>query len=295
MGITTQYKILVTGANGQLGQSFRALNHVENLEYIFADRSTLDITNRDQLTALIEQHKPQVIINCAAYTAVDKAETDTEAAFKINTQACEILAAECASKDILLIHYSTDYVYNLDVKRPILETDPCNPSSVYAQSKYDGELAIIEAEADAIIIRTSWVYSEYQNNFVKTMIRLFDIKDELNVVNDQIGSPTYAPDIASVTQVMLLDHLRKQKVKGTHIYNFSNLGTTDWSAFAKAIAKGVNSTIKINPIPTTEYPTPAKRPLWSVMSKDKIIAKYGVTIPQWEESLSKCLAHLKTN
>lgn len=292
MDSTSVLKVLVTGANGQLGTCFRALTPVDSLEYIFADRSSIDISKAEEVNAFIENNHIDVIINCAAYTAVDKAETEQAQSKAINCDAAKTLAETSKKYDLFLIHYSTDYVYNLDIDRPLSESDDCEPLGVYAQTKYAGEQEILSINPDALIIRTSWVYSEYANNFVTTMLKLFSIKEELNVVSDQIGTPTYAPDIAVATQEIIIHHLQKLKTKGTHIYNFSNLGTTNWAAFAQAIATRVNSPIRINPIPSVEYPTPAHRPLWSVMTKSKIVETFELDIPTWQESLDTCLKKL---
>lgn len=294
MAEPTQSKILVTGANGQLGQCFRDLSVSSPNNYVFAEREVLDITDVDSIERYILKLQPEIIINCAAYTAVDKAEESPEQAFLINEKSVLHLAKACKKHDILFIHYSTDYVYHLASTSLLTETDNCKPQGVYARSKRAGEQTIFDTDADAIILRTSWVYSEHGNNFVKTMLRLFEGRDSLNVVNDQIGTPTYAPDIAEVTELIIQQHNNIRKIKGPHIYNFSNNGETHWAAFAQAIAALVHSPIKINQIPSSEYPTPAPRPLWSMMSKDKIIRDFNVSLRPWRESLEKCINKLAT-
>jgi dTDP-4-dehydrorhamnose reductase len=291
--------VLVTGANGQLGQSlqFIAPNYPE-LQFIFCSSSDLNITDLNNVQKSFKQFKPQYCINAAAYTAVDKAESEPEKANLINLVGAENLAKTCKEFNTILIHISTDFVFDGNkrnvtlsaVEMPYTEEDIPNPTGVYGQTKRDGEKAIEATIDNYFIIRTSWVYSQFGNNFLKTMLRLASERDSLSVVNDQIGTPTNAVDLAKVL-VKIIQHCHTELVKVLHnnqlfgIYNFSNEGQCSWYDFAKKIFEINNSTIDLKPIPTSSFPTPAKRPKYSVLDKTKIKNTFGIAILDWEESL----------
>jgi len=276
-------KVLITGANGQLGQAIHevAANY-KNLEFVFATRNELDITNEDLVSQYFNENQFDAVVNCAAYTAVDLAETDIENAQLINATAAKYLAENTAKQNIPLIHISTDYVFDGTISTPRLESDLVNPIGVYGQTKLEGEEFALSINPKTIVIRTAWVYSKYGKNFVKTMLWLFNEKEEIGVINDQIGSPTNAVDLAdAIAQILSKDELT------FGIYNYSNEGECSWFDFASKIKDLTNSSIKINPIPTTAYPTPAKRPAYSLLDKTKIKSTYQIDIPNWEESLKK--------
>lgn len=276
-------KILVTGANGQLGQAIHEIStNYKELEFVFVSRNELDITNQELVKNYFENNVFDAVVNCAAYTAVDLAESDIENARLINATATQYLAEITANKNIPFIHISTDYVFDGTISTPRLEADPTNPIGVYGQTKLEGEDLALSINPQTIIIRTAWVYSKYGKNFVKTMLWLFKEKEEIGVIDDQIGSPTNAVDLAdAIAQMLSKDNL----VYG--IYNYSNEGKCSWFEFASKIKELTNSSIIINPIPTTSYPTPAKRPAYSLLDKSKIKETYQIEIPNWEESLSK--------
>ena len=276
-------RILVTGANGQLGQSIHEVSSsYKNLEFFFVTRNELDITNKELLDTYFDQNKFDAVVNCAAYTAVDLAETEVENARLINATATQYLAEITAAANIPFIHISTDYVFDGTVSTPRLETDLVNPIGVYGETKLEGENFALEINPKTIIIRTAWVYSKYGKNFVKTMLWLFNEKEEIGVINDQIGSPTNAVDLAdAIAQILNQDDLTYG------IFNYSNEGECSWYDFANKIKEISQSSIKINAIPTTAYPTPAKRPAYSLLDKTKIKETYHISIPNWEESLRK--------
>lgn len=281
-------QILVTGANGQLGQSVKEISiNYPGLDFTFVSRDELDITNQSAIVAYFQANQFDAVINCAAYTAVDLAESEIEAARLINATATKYLAEATAEQKIPFVHISTDYVFDGTVSVPRLETDPVNPIGVYGQTKLEGEEFALTINPLTIVIRTAWVYSKYGKNFVKTMLWLFNEKEEIGVINDQIGSPTNAVDLADVIAQILS---KEELVYG--IYNYSNEGECSWYDFASKIKELTNSSIKINPIPTTAYPTPAKRPSYSLLNKSKIKETYNVSIPNWEESLKKELTTL---
>lgn len=285
--------ILITGASGQLGSEFRFISkNYKECNFIFTDRNTLDITNEKQVENVIHENKPDFVINTAAYTAVDKAEDQADLAKSINEQAPSLLAKHCNSIGCKLIHYSTDYVYNQSTNDPLQEDDAVNPSCIYAKTKLAGEDIILKECPRSIIIRTSWVYSSFGNNFVKTMLRLGVQREKLNIVSDQIGTPTYARDIATTT-MSLLQSISDPSFNEYGVYNYSNEGVTNWAEFAKTIFELENISCEVYPISTSEYGAPADRPLWSVLSKDKIKRVFGIEIPHWETSLKKCLQELK--
>ena len=282
-------KILVTGAIGQLGQSLQKLSQKEKaFQFLFTDSETLDITNKEEVLNFFWQNEPDVCINAAAYTAVDLAETDTEKAFLVNADGTENLALACAEYNAQFIHVSTDYVFDGTNNLEYTEEDFTNPLGVYGASKLAGEELALEANPCAIILRTSWVYSEFGKNFVKTMLSLFATKEELNVVADQYGQPTNATDLAEAILTIV-----KTEKKTPGIFNFSNEGKISWYDFAQKIAELSGSKIKINPIVTSQYPTPAKRPQNSTLDLSKIKSTYHINIKPWEESLAKTIQLLK--
>ena len=278
-------KIVVTGSNGQLGSELKVLseNHSQ-FEWVFADRTQFSLDNLLVLENQLELIKPDIIINCAAYTAVDKAESDIELADTINDLAVGVLAKWISDNNAKLIHISTDYVFDGNSAVALTETAPTNPINVYGQTKLAGEKACLQNNPEAIIIRTSWVYSSFGNNFVKTMSRLMQERDSLNVVNDQIGSPTYAADLAQAIMT-ILNHPNWQ----AGIYNFSNEGEISWYEFALAIQEIGGFDCKVGGISASNYPTPAKRPAYSLLDKSKIAATFGVVVPDYKDSLIRCM------
>ena len=283
--------ILVTGGNGQLGSELRELTpNYQDYNFLFTDIKDLDITNHTTVAAIMEINNITVIINCAAYTAVDRAETEPELANTINHLAVANFAQIAKDKNIKLIHISTDYVFDGTNHKPYLETDTPNPKSVYGQTKLDGELAIqLINPANSIIIRTSWVYSKFGNNFVKNMLRLAENRDEISVVADQIGTPTSASDLAET----ILNILPQIKNETLELFHFSNEGICSWYDLAKSIFEIKKIHCKIKPIYTEQYPTPAKRPSFSLLNKTKIQKSFNIIIPYWRESLSKALTELE--
>lgn len=277
--------VLVTGANGQLGQSlqFIAPNYPE-LHFIFCSSTDLDISNAENCQAVFAKMKPNYCINAAAYTAVDKAESETEKAHLINVIGAKNLAVVCKQYATVLLHISTDFVFDGNASKPYLEKDIPNPTGVYGQTKLDGEKAIQAVFENYFIIRTSWVYSQFGNNFMKTMLRLASERDSISVVNDQIGTPTNAVDLAEAL-VKIIQHCQTEPVKGYGIYNFSNEGQCSWYDFAKKIFEINNINIDLKSIQTSGFPTPAKRPKYSVLDKTKIKSTFGINIKNWEVSL----------
>lgn len=284
-------KIVVTGANGQLGRSIRRLSveHRE-LDFIFTDIDSLDIGNRDAVLAFAETHPVDFIVNCAAYTAVDKAEEEEEQCRRINTDAVAYLGEAAQHIGARILHVSTDYVFGGDSYMPYQESDSVSPTSVYGRTKLAGEKALSAVCPDAIIVRTAWLYSEYGHNFMKTMLRLGAERPEIRVVNDQIGSPTYAGDLAEA--ILSLLEKERQGEQNSGIYHYTNEGVCSWYDFAHSIIRIAGLPAKVIPIPTREYPTAAKRPAYSVLSKEKIKREYHWVIPHWEDSLRKCLANM---
>lgn len=270
-------KILITGANGQLGTELK--NRLPNA--IYTDINVLDITDLKAVQDFVKNNKIDIIVNCAAYTAVDKAEEENEIAQNINEYGAYNLALTGAK----IIHISTDYVFNGKNYKPYLTTDETQPISVYGITKRNGELAVLNNAKIAIVIRTAWLYSSYGNNFVKTMSRLGAEKDSLNVVSDQIGTPTFAGDLADAI-VSIIPQLNENN-KG--IYHYTNEGVCSWYDFATEIMKILNLKCIVNPIPSSAYPTKAKRPFYSVLDKTKIKETFNIKIPYWKDSLIKCL------
>ena len=282
----TMLKVLVTGSNGQLGSEIKELSKDYTYNFFFADRDTLDIADKTDIESFCTKNDINIIINCAAYTAVDKAEEDESNANKINHLAVKYLAEISKEKNIKLIHISTDYVFDGENHRPYVETDSTNPNGVYGKTKLDGEKAIQAINpSNSIIIRTSWVYSSFGANFVKTMLRLGKEKESLGVIFDQVGTPTYAKDLAR-TILEILPSIENEKVE---IYNYSNEGVLSWYDFAKEIMKMAKLECQVNPIETKAYPTPATRPHYSLLNKSKIKKEYNIAIPYWKDSLEYCL------
>ena len=284
--------VLVTGANGQLGSEIRELSSAYENKFFFTDSQDLDITNKTKVENFCQKNKIHVIINCAAYTAVDKAEEDEVNAYKINHLAVKYLAEIAKEQDIKLIHISTDYVFDGRNFKPYVETDTTNPQGVYGQTKLESEQAMVSVNpANSIIIRTSWVYSSFGANFVKTMLRLGKERDELGVIFDQVGTPTYARDLADALLRMVSDECLVFS-DNVEIYNFSNEGVASWYDFAKAIFELANVEVEVKPIQTVDYPTPARRPHYSILDKSKIKKEYNITIPYWKDSLSDCITKI---
>lgn len=277
--------ILVTGASGQLGQAIQhiAFDYAE-CQFIFASSQDLDITNQEKVNHFFDHNKIDFCINAAAYTAVDKAESEVEKAEIINVLGPKNLAIACKKHQAKLIHISTDFVFDGTSNKPYLETDATSPINVYGKTKRDGENAIIENLSAYFIVRTSWVYSQFGNNFMKTMLRLASERDSLNIVSDQIGSPTNAVDLAKATLSIV-----KSNSDAFGIYNFSNEGIASWYDFAKEIFKVNDVCIEVNPIPSTAFPTPAERPKYSVLDKSKIKSVFGIEIKTWQEALQQTI------
>ncbi|MEZ4948147.1 MAG: dTDP-4-dehydrorhamnose reductase [Saprospiraceae bacterium] len=288
--------ILVTGATGQVGKEFQFLEeHYPQFKFIFAGKFELDITNPQYVADYFRNNRFDYLINCAAYTAVDKAEEEQEMARQINVEGVRELAQSCLTRNIHFFQLSTDYVYHGEEQKAFTETDKTNPQSVYAKTKLEGEKVALAIHPMTTIIRTSWVYSTYGHNFVKTMLRLSEDKKELNIVNDQIGTPTYARDLAKAI-LTIIDKVEKEEIpsiKMRGIYNYSNEGITNWAEFAEEIFKITGRDIKVNHIPTSNYPTPAKRPPYSYMDKSKIKETFGLEIRDWRDALADCLKGMK--
>ena len=281
-------KILVTGANGQLGKELQDVEgQYSKFKFVFFDRQILDITNREKVIEAFEEIKPEYVLNCAAFTAVDKAETEVEAAMLVNRDAAANLAAASAANGARFLHISTDYVFDGTSTSPLKEDYPTNPVNTYGKSKLEGEQSIAKLNKDAVIIRTSWLYSTHGNNFVKTMLRLMASRPEVSVVGDQIGSPTYAADLANAIMRIVGSGMW---IPG--IYHFSNDAAVTWHDFASEIKRRSGAECLVRAITTDQYPTPAKRPKFSVMDKSKIHRTYRIEIKDWKESLEVCLDKL---
>ncbi|AOR26374.1 dTDP-4-dehydrorhamnose reductase [Formosa sp. Hel3_A1_48] len=278
-------KALVTGGNGQLAQSLKdVVNHQDELDVDFQDLPDLDITNKQQLESYFSNNELDYCINCAAYTAVDLAEEQSDLAYAVNAEGPKYLAEVCQKHQVTLIHISTDFVFDGQKRIPYLETDAPNPLSVYGASKLQGERSIQETTEAYFIVRTSWLYSEYGNNFIKTMLRLSETRDEISVVSDQIGSPTYAGDLAEVLIKIVLSSSISYG-----IYHYSNGGIVSWYDFASEIFKQFGKKIEVKPIKTKDYPTAAKRPKYSVLDTTKIKNNFDCTIKDWQGSLNKVI------
>jgi dTDP-4-dehydrorhamnose reductase len=281
-------KILVTGATGQVGSELKVLApRYSQLDWVFADRSVLDLSDLKAISQVLDEIQPQIIINCAAYTAVDKAESETDLADILNHQAVAVLAQWTKANDCQFLHLSTDYVFDGNSSTPLTEAAPTGPINAYGQTKLAGEQACLRENPNAIIIRTSWVYSAFGANFVKTMCKLMQERERLNVVNDQIGSPTYAADLAEAI-ITIFIHPNWQ----AGIYHYSNEGEISWYEFALAIQEIGGFDCQITGIPSADYPTPARRPKYSLLDKSKIATTFGVAMPEYLESLEKCMAVL---
>ena len=286
--------ILVTGSKGQLGQSLKSLvSQHPQYQFTFIDRAELDLSNANNIAAYFKQNQFDLIINCAAYTAVDKAEQEQQQADKINHLAVRQLAEIAKQNDSILIHISTDYVFDGTGYKPYLEDDQTHPQNVYGASKLKSEQAIQKIAPKAIIIRTSWLYSEYGANFIKTMLRLGQERESLNVIVDQVGTPTYAKDLAAAI-IKIIDacsaeqniFIQDQQVQ---LYHYSNEGVCSWYDFAKTIFEQTNTPCTVSAIETKDYPTAAKRPHYSVLNKAKIKQKFNISIPYWKDALQTCL------
>lgn len=287
-------KILVTGAYGQLGNELKLLSaEYPEWQFLFTDADTLDITNAFSVQSFFDRNKPDIVINCAAYTAVDKAETDIETAGKVNALAPELLAKVTAGTGAKLIHISTDYVFDGTSHLPYSESDVVNPVSVYGKTKLDGEERALAANQQTIIIRTSWLYSSFGNNFVKTMIRLGHERGLLNVVFDQVGTPTYAADLASVILFIIAGSEARPEDFVPGVYHYSNEGVASWYDFAKEIFELSAMNVRVIPVRSDQFPTAAKRPAFSVLDKTKIKTTYCAEIPYWKDSLENCLGKLR--
>ena len=283
-------KILVIGGNGQLGNCFQKLapDFENEFEFNFTDSSTIDITNEDQVSEFFNDYKPDFCINASAYTAVDLAESEPEKAFAVNADGVANLAQACKENNTILIHISTDYVFDGESNISYSEDNFTNPQGVYGASKLKGEELALEIQPKTIVIRTSWLYSEFNKNFVKTMLNLFSTKDELGIVADQFGQPTNANDLAEAVMKIIKT---EQKIYG--VYHFSNYPETTWFGFAEKIAEFSGSSIKLNAIATEQFPTPAKRPKRSTMALDKIEKNFGIDPKHWENSLQECIEILQ--
>jgi dTDP-4-dehydrorhamnose reductase len=283
-------KILITGANGQLGSEIRELVPMDvDLDTAFTDFDTLDITNQEAVFNYIDEFDPEYIINCAAYTAVDQAEKEISEAYQLNAYGPENLAKACARSGARLIHISTDYVYDGMAYQPYTEDVKPNPQSIYGESKLKGEENVVTTCPSALIIRTSWLYSPYGNNFVKTMIRLGTERDLLKVVFDQVGTPTYARDLASVIIGIVKKSATDDTMWKPGIYHYSNEGVCSWYDFAVGIHHLAGISCQTEPIESKDFPTLAKRPYYSVLNKSKIKSAFGIKIPYWRQSLHDCI------
>ena len=285
--------ILVTGANGQLGQAIKLIaGNYPAFNFIYTDYQELDITNASAIAEFFSQQTIHACINCAAYTAVDKAEAEEEKAFQLNFEAALNLAEACLQHNAQLVHISTDYVFDGRYYRPYTESDEASPQSIYGASKLRGEAAALGANPDTVVIRTSWLYSQFGVNFVKRMKELMQERPSLNVVFDQVGSPTYAVDLAQVILQVLVHRQDNPEAAVGGVYHYSNEGVTSWYDFAVTIKELTGSACEISPITSDQYPTPAQRPAYSVLNKQKIRETFGIKIPYWRDSLQQCLKQL---
>lgn len=301
----TTMTILISGKNGQLGKELQdiAISN-NNFQFIFLDKEELNIVDEDSIINAFKKYLPSFFINCAAYTAVDKAESEQEKAYLVNAEAAGNLAKACAQFKTKLIHISTDYVFDGKGNKPYSEDDITNPVNYYGYTKWLGEQLVLNNNPGTIVIRTSWVYSAYGSNFVKTMLRLMKERKEINVVNDQLGSPTYAKDLAeAIVQIVNYESSKNDDKSSnvntihcsplvTHLYHFSNDGIISWYDFAFAIKDIKQLDCIVNPISTLSYPTPAKRPAYSGLDKTKIVSTFDIELKNWRESLQRCLRSL---
>ena len=277
--------ILITGSNGQLGNEMQqAAVRFPDFDYIYTDVAELDICDKSALNAFVKANNVNIIVNCAAYTAVDKAEDDVELCYKINRDAVRNIAEVATENKVKVVHVSTDYVFDGTNYLPYTEDMPVCPATVYGKSKLEGEHALLENCKESVILRTAWLYSSFGNNFVKTMIKLGTERDSLGVIFDQVGTPTYAADLADAILQLLSN---ETFVPG--IYHFSDEGVCSWYDFTKTIHRMANITCDVKPIETKDYPARTPRPHFSVLNKGKIKSTYGISIPHWEVSLEKCI------
>lgn len=281
--------ILILGRGGQLARSFMEDFEREGIPYRALSQKELDICNHEEVQASIEEMQPQWVINCAAFTNVDLAESQPKQAFQVNAEAVDHLSKTCKQVSALLIHFSTDYVYHNEVNRPLQETDACTPKSVYGQSKLAGEEAIRKNDGAHFIFRISWLFAPWGQNFLKTICDLAATREELSVVCDQIGTPTYAPDVAKYVRSIIqgLDTSKPQDVTGT--YNLSQSGVASWFDFARSIVRRQFPDTRIVPVPTHEFPRPAPRPAYSLMNLEKVKATFGLKLRHWEDCVEDCL------
>lgn len=287
--------ILITGAKGQLGHCFQELaSRYPDVRFLYVDVEELDITNRKAVVSFFAEHSIQYCINCAAYAAVDKAESDAALARRVNVTGVKNLAEACARQGTVLIHFSTDYVYHGRQNVPFREGDPVSPKGVYARTKLAGDLAALRHNPLTMIVRTSWLYSPYGHNFAKTMLRYGAERPALNVVYDQVGTPTYAPDLAEAV-LQIIEQMENDPAKrGTlaGVWHYSNEGVCSWYDFAQAIVEMAGLSCKVNAIETKDYPLPAPRPPYSVLNKNKIKTAFGLDIPHWRSGVVRCLKAL---
>ncbi|AEW01262.1 dTDP-4-dehydrorhamnose reductase [Niastella koreensis] len=290
----SQPVILVTGANGQVGQELRVLSaSYPAFTFVFTDADSMPVNKEEVVQQMFAAHRPAYCINCAAYTAVDKAETEQELAFAVNAEGVRILAAACKNYNTRFIHISTDYVFNGQSPTPYKEDAPTGPENVYGVTKLKGEQLCREVNPESVIIRTAWVYSSFGKNFVKTMMKLMQERPAISVVNDQVGAPTYAADLAACMMQIVANTNTSAANWHPGMYHYSNQGRISWFDFAVGIKELTGSTCTVNPIPSKQFPTPAKRPSFSLLDTSKIRQTFNIAIPEWKESLKKCVALLK--
>jgi dTDP-4-dehydrorhamnose reductase len=286
-------KILVTGANGQLGNELRRIcKNFPGLQFIYTDVDMLDITNPDAVSVFMEASRPAMVVNCAAFTDVEGAEDNYKMARKVNSLAPQVLAAACAMQDAFMIHVSTDYVFDGETTIPYTEENETNPMSIYGQTKLEGEEKIKTVFDNYIILRTSWLYSEYGHNFMRSILSKAKENSSLEVVDDQIGSPTYARDLANTIIDIIIKSILNPTAYHPGVYNYTNQGSCSWYEFAQEIVAIAGIDCEIKPVKTDKYPTKAKRPKYSVLDTTKIRSSFGIGIPNWKDSLKECLSNL---
>jgi dTDP-4-dehydrorhamnose reductase len=286
----SQPVIVVTGANGQVGQELRVLAaSYPAFEFVFTSHDNMPVNDEAAVQKVFAAHKPAYCINCAAYTAVDKAESEQDPAYQVNAEGARILAAACKSFNTRFIHISTDYVFNGQSPAPYTEDAPTDPVNLYGATKLKGEQLCLQYNPEAIIIRTAWVYSSFGKNFVKTMMKLMQDRSAINVVSDQVGAPTYAADLANCMMQIIANCQLSVSNWFPGIYHYSNQGRISWYEFAVAIKELTGSACTVNPIPSEQYPTPAKRPAFSLLDTSKIQKTFHCVIPEWKDSLQQCI------
>ena len=287
-------KVLITGSNGQLGSEIRDLySKYENIECFFKDLPELDISDFNSVNSLIINEHINAVINCAAYTAVDKAEENIELAERVNSIGVSNLVKALEKVNGKLIHISTDYVFDGNNSKPYTESDPVCPIGVYGETKRAGEMEVLNSNLDSLVIRTSWLYSSFGNNFIKTMLRLGNEKESINVICDQVGTPTYAKNLAKTCLEILSRHYSSNISEKGNLYHYSDGGVASWYDFAISIMDLAGLNCEVKPIQTKDYPTLAKRPHYSVLNKEKIKTDFNIDIPDWKESLRECIIKLK--